>query len=112
MQKLAFLTCVVSLLVSVAQADAVDVGVHVGYTMFGDVEDEDTVFGVQAVYDLSDTLSLELAVSSFSDGWSELEEGVVWGADFDVTPVTLTGACPGRGARVSSFMPAAVSVTT
>ena len=92
MQKVALLLCGAVLLVatSAGHAGSWDAGAHVGYTMMGDVEDEDFVLGAQAVYDLSDRLTLEVAVSKFSDVTGEVEEGVVWGFDYDVTPITLT----------------------
>jgi len=88
----------VLVLVTAAAWGSPSAGAHVGYTFGGDVNDESAVCGAQATFALMEAVSLEVAVSRFSDESTEtetwVEEGrasrVAWISDYDITAITFT----------------------
>lgn len=65
-------------------------GVFGGYTMGGDISEEDFAYGAQVVYNITDAFSAELAVSRLKDEASESEMGIHVSGDVDITPITLS----------------------
>lgn len=66
------------------------VGASAGYTIGGDVEDEDFAPGAHAIWVLNETWEVEFGVMQFSDTGGELEEGIVWGSEIDATAISAT----------------------
>lgn len=90
MKKLAVVVVVLALGAGGARAGSWSVGASAGYTLGGDVEENSFAPGVQALWMINDTWSLELGVFQFSDEGGETEEGVVWVSEVDATPLTAT----------------------
>lgn len=65
-------------------------GASAGYTVGGDVEDNDFAPGVHATWVIDDTWAVEFGLLQFSDSGGELEEGIVWRSDIDATALSAT----------------------